>query len=224
MAGRAETAPAHRPWWRRVLDSRNQETPWAGDRPRLRRGFGRIMNWVVGALVLALLITVGLHVGEGVAAVRDHFAKRAPVGPDSVKASRSFPGHKPDLVFDKFNNTWWGPGVTGSGEGQWIEARFDQPTRLLNVIFTSGVSARANQLTESALPNRIEARITMADGKKKTRFLTLDQSAGAQPRAFRVGEVTAVRFIIRSAYQASPEKQVAIAEIEFLRPSSNNAS
>jgi len=224
MAGRPEAAPGHRPWWSRVLDFRDRETPWAGERPRLRRGFGRVMNWVVGALVLALLVTLGLNAGKGVDAVRDHFAKRAPVGPDIVKASRSYSGHKPELAFDKLSNTWWGPGVTQSGEGEWIEARFDEPTRLLDLIITPGVSARADQLSQSALPHRIEARITTADGKTKTRFLTLDQGAGGQRRAFRVGDVTAVRFILRSASGADAKKQVAIAEIEFFGPSSNNAS
>ncbi|MFD5421789.1 hypothetical protein ACFWJT_27620 [Streptomyces sp. NPDC127069] len=33
-------ALGRRPWWRRVLDFRNREALWAGDRPRLRRGFG----------------------------------------------------------------------------------------------------------------------------------------------------------------------------------------
>lgn len=213
-----------RPWWRRLLDLRNGETPWAGDRPRLRRGFGRVLNWVVGVLVLTLAIVAIMNVGDAVNGIRDHFAKRAPVDPDKVTASRSYPGHKPELVFDKRSNTWWGPGVTQSGDGQWIEARFTEPTRLLDVIITPGVSSRPETITESALPKRIEAQITTADGKKTTRMLTLDQGAGGQRRAFRVGAVTSVRFVLRSAHAASAEKQVAIAEIEFFGRSNASAS
>ncbi|MFJ4691024.1 NADase-type glycan-binding domain-containing protein [Streptomyces sp. NPDC088766] len=221
---REDRTVRHRPWWRRVLDFRNRETPWAGDRPRLRRTFDRVLTWVVAAAVLSLLIWVGVSTPGWIQATRDHFAKRAPVAPDQILASRSYPGHKPDLLFDKVNNTWWGPGVSQSGEGEWIEARFAEPTRLLDLIITPGTSARADQLSQSALPHRIKATITTKDGKTTTRDLVLDQSAGGQRRSFRVGEVTKVRFTLESAYGASAAKQVAIAEIEFFGRSSANTS
>ncbi|AZQ38536.1 zinc ribbon domain-containing protein [Streptomyces cyaneochromogenes] len=216
--------PGRRPWWRRVLDFRQREAPWAGDRPRLKRGLGYLMTWALWAVLLTVLITAVVNADDAVSAVRDHFSKRGPVGPDSVKASRSYPRHGPELAFDKLNNTWWGPGVNQSGEGEWVEARFDQPTRLLDVIITPGVSVRADELSESALPRRVEAVITTAGGKKESRFLTLDQAAGGQRRAFRADEVTAVRLIVRSAYAASADKQVAIAEIEFFGPSNSGRS
>ncbi|MFI5818945.1 NADase-type glycan-binding domain-containing protein [Streptomyces rishiriensis] len=211
------------PWWRRLFN-RNGETPWAGDRPRLRRTFDRIVTWVLAAVVLTLLIVAGVNTPAAVQATRDHFSQRAPVPPDSVAASRSYPGHKPELAFDKINNTWWGPGVSQSGEGEWIEARFDEPTRLLDVIITSGTSTRPDQLSESALPHRLKATITLKDGTTTTRELTLDQSAGGQRRAFRVGEVTKVRFTIESSYSVSGSKQVSIAEIEFFGRSSAGSS
>jgi hypothetical protein len=220
---RQERASEHRPWWRRLLN-RDQETPWAGDRPRLRRTFDRIVTWVMAAAVLALLIVAGVNTPDAIQATRDHFAKRAPVAPDQFVASRSYPGHKPDLAFDKINNSWWGPGVSQSGKGEWIEARFAEPTRLLDLVITSGTSVRADQLSQSALPHRIKATITRKDGTTTTRDLVLDQSAGGQRRAFRVGEVTKVRFTIESAYGASAAKQVAIAEIEFFGRSSTNTS
>ncbi|MFJ8058951.1 NADase-type glycan-binding domain-containing protein [Streptomyces sp. NPDC096142] len=223
MAGEERT-PGRLPWWRRLLAYRTGEIPWAGDRPRLRRTFDRILTWVGAAIVLTLLIVLAVNIPRGVQAAKDHFAKRAPVSPDRVTASRSYPGHKPELAFDKLNNTWWGPGVSQSGEGQWLEARFDEPTRLLDVLITPGVSTRPDQLGQSALPHRIEAEITTADGKKTERQLTLDQGAGAQRRAFRVGKVVAVRFTVESAYGISGKKQVAIAEIEFFGPSSGGGS
>ncbi|GAB7103173.1 zinc ribbon domain-containing protein [Streptomyces phaeofaciens JCM 4814] len=218
-----DRSPQRLPWWRRVLN-RDGQAHWAGDRPRLRRTFDRIVTWVVAALVLTLLIWVGMNASGWVQATRDHFAKRAPVAPDAYAASRSYPGHKPELAFDKYANTWWGPGVSESGEGEWIEARFDEPTRLLDVIITSGTSSKADQLNQSALPHRLKATITTKDGKTTTRELVLDQSAGGQRRAFRVGEVTKVRFTVESSYGASGSKQVAIAEIEFFGKSSANAS
>ncbi|MFF5341781.1 zinc ribbon domain-containing protein [Streptomyces althioticus] len=220
---RGEDAPQRLPWWRRMFADRTAEPAWAGERPRLRRGFGRVWNWVVGAVVIGLVVALVMNLGTMIQATRDHFAKRAPVGPSAVKASRSYTGHGAGLAFDKLNNTWWGPGIEQAAEGEWLEVTFDQPTRLLDLVITPGTSTRANELSESALPRRIDAQITLADGEKITRTLTLDQSAGGQRRSFRVGEVTTVRFVLRSAYGAGPKKQVAIAEIEFFGPSHNNS-
>ncbi|MDW8809556.1 zinc ribbon domain-containing protein, partial [Streptomyces scabiei] len=222
MAGRPQ-APGRLPWWRRLLLGRATQTPWAGDRPRLRRGFGAILNWVVAAVVLTLIVTLAFKADDGYQAARDHFAKRASVVPDTYKASRSFPGHKPQLAFDSYSNTWWGPGVTQSGEGEWIEARFEQPVRLLDVVIIPGVSKKADQRAESARPHRIEATVTAADGTRSTKFITLDQTAGAQTRKFRVGSAETVRFTIRSSYGADDKKQVAIAEIEFFGRSNSNS-
>ena len=223
MAGE-ERAPGRLPWWRRLLAFRNGEIPWAGDRPRLRRTFDRVLTWVGAAIVLTLLIVLAVNIPRAVDATKDHFAKRAPVYPDRVSASRSFPGHKPELAFDRLNNTWWGPGVSQAGQGQWLEAQFDEPTRLLDLMITPGVSTRPDQIGQSALPHRIEAVITTAKGKTITRQITLDQGAGAQRRSFRVGTVTSVHFTIESAYGASGSKQVAIAEIEFFGPSNSGSS
>ena len=219
MAGRPED-PARRPWWRRLLDRRGREAPWAGDRPRLRRNLGRVLTWVAGAGAAALVVVAATHVGAGIQDTRDHFAKRAPVAPDSVLASRSFKGHGPQSAFDRFNNTWWGPGISQSGDGQWLEARFEQPTNLLNLVITPGVSTQPGDLAKAADPHRIEVRVTTSDGRTATRYLTLDQGSGGQSRAFRVRNVTAVRFVLRSAYGAGADKQVAIAEIEFFGRSS----
>ncbi|MEV0477909.1 NADase-type glycan-binding domain-containing protein [Streptomyces prunicolor] len=223
MAGE-ERAPGQLPWWRRLFAFRNGEIPWAGDRPRLRRTFDRVLTWVGAAIVLTLLIVLAVNIPRAVDATKDHFAKRAPVYPDRVSASRSFPGHKPELAFDRLNNTWWGPGVSQAGKGQWLEAQFDEPTRLLDLMITPGVSTRPDQLNQSALPHRIEAVITTAKGKTITRQITLDQGAGAQRRSFRVGTVTSVRFTIESAYGTSGSKQVSIAEIEFFGPSNAGGS
>ncbi|MGC9438917.1 NADase-type glycan-binding domain-containing protein [Streptomyces sp. WG5] len=216
------TAPA--PWWRRLFGGRRSETPWAGDRPRLRRVFDRIGTWITVLVVITLVVLGFVYIPDGIQATRDHFAKRAPVSPDRITASRSFTGHNPELIIDKRSNTWWGPGVSESGQGEWVEVHFTEPTRLLDLIITPGTSTKADKLTESALPHRVNATITMKDGTTKTRDIILDQGAGGQRRPFRVGEVTKIRFTIESAHAASDNKQVAIAEIEFFGRSSANRS
>ncbi len=122
-----------------MFADRSAESAWAGERPRLRRGFGRVWNWVVGAVVIGLvvaLVALVMNLGTMIQATRDHFAKRAPVGPSAVKASRSYTGHGAGLAFDKLNNTWWGPGISQAAEGEWLEVTFDQPTRLLDLVIT----------------------------------------------------------------------------------------
>ncbi|WP_308407005.1 carbohydrate-binding protein [Streptomyces sp. AC555_RSS877] len=223
MSRTADDATTVPPWWRRLLDRRNRPAPWAGDRPRLRFGFDRVGNWLGAAVVLALIACAVVYTGPAIDAVRDHFVKRAPVAPDRVSASRSYAGHGAPLAFDRINNTWWGPGVSQSGDGDWLEAAFDRPTRLLDLVITPGVSARGDQLGKSAQPHQVDAVITTAEGKKVTRRLTFDQGAGAQRRRFTVGEVTSVRLVVGSAYNASEDKQLAIAEIEFFGASSGNS-
>ncbi|UWM49661.1 zinc ribbon domain-containing protein [Streptomyces carpaticus] len=215
----AEEAPERLPWWRRLFDRDQREAPWAGQRPRLDRTFGHLLKWVGAGLAVGLLIATVIYLPTGIQATRDHFAKRAPVAPDDVDASMSWGGHGPELAFDLTSNTWWGPGITHSAEGEWIEARFSQPTDLLDVVITPGVSTHANQLSEATLPRTLEARVTTSDGGRTTHEITLDQGAGAQLRAFRAKDVVSVRFTLLTAYAPSEEKQVAIAEIEFFGPS-----
>ncbi|MFD6280675.1 zinc ribbon domain-containing protein [Streptomyces sp. NPDC060209] len=215
LAERPGVPEARRPWWRRMRDFGNGPAPWAGDRPRLRRGIGRIFTWVAYGLALGLVIYAAFNVGTAWNAARDHFAKRAQISPDAAEASRSFKGHPPKTLFDKINNSWWGPGVSQSAEGEWVEARFQEPTRLLDILITSGISTKPSDLSEAALPHRMDAVITTADGKKTTRHIKLDQVSGPQQRKFRAQNVVSVRFVIRSAFNVGSDKQVSIAEIEF---------
>ncbi|WP_406146963.1 NADase-type glycan-binding domain-containing protein [Streptomyces sp. NBC_01012] len=223
LADNDERPAAPRPWWRRLTGSRRREIPWAGDRPRIRRAFDRIGTWITAAVVATLAILGVVYIPDGVHATQDHFAKRAPVAPSKKTASRSYTGHKPQLAFDKLNNTWWGPGVTSEGKGEWIEAEFDRPTRLLNVVITPGVSIRPDDLDEANLPQRIKATVTTKDGKKTERELTLDQGSGEQKRNFRFRDAVKVRFTVESSYIVADKKQVAIAEIEFFGPANSDS-
>ncbi|POX42237.1 zinc ribbon domain-containing protein [Streptomyces sp. Ru73] len=217
--------PARRlPWWRRILDRRNRPAPWAGTRPRLRRDLGRILSWTFRLIVVGLVVFAAFNIGTAVDAVRDHFAKRAPVDPDSYAASRSYEDHGDKLAFDKFNNTWWGPGVSESGKGEWIEARFQEPVRLLDLMITPGISTKPADLTKAALPHRIDALVTTADGHHFTKPLVLDRASGPQRVDFRVGDVSSVRFVVQSSYNSGSDKQVSFAEIEFFGRSHSSSS
>ncbi|WP_228474353.1 NADase-type glycan-binding domain-containing protein, partial [Streptomyces calidiresistens] len=223
MAATEEQAdPERLPWWRRLFDHRGEEVPWAGERPLPDRGLRYLLRWLIIGVVASLLILGLVRLPGAIEAARDHFAERAPVAPNRVDASWSYGDQGPELAFDKLNNTWWGPGVSQAGKGEWIEARFDEPVDLLDVVITPGVSTRADQLGESALPRRMEVEITHANGVKTTRDITLDQGVGPQHRDFRAKRVVTVRFVLDTAYAASDDKQVAIAEIEFFGPSTRD--
>ncbi|MFJ2953432.1 NADase-type glycan-binding domain-containing protein [Streptomyces sp. NPDC087270] len=223
MSGRPQDDLVRRPWWRRLLDFfRRRETPWAGDRPRLGRNLGRVVTWLVGAGAAALVVVGAMHIDDGVRATQDHFAKRASVVPDSMSASHSYPGHGPKLAFDEYNNTWWGPGISESGAGEWLEAKFIQPVHLLDLVITPGESTQPADLQKSAEPHQLDVTVTTADGRTIVRHITLDQGSGGQTVSFRATKVTSVRFTVRSSYGIDKKKQVAIAEIEFFGPKHSN--
>jgi hypothetical protein len=73
-AGEDEHPPGPLPWWRRLPGLRGAEVPWAGDRPRVRRAFDRVLGWVAAAVALTLAIVLAVHVPQAVRATRDHFA------------------------------------------------------------------------------------------------------------------------------------------------------
>ncbi|WP_435811032.1 serine/threonine protein kinase [Streptomyces rubiginosohelvolus] len=140
---------------------------------------------------------------------------RFKVAPAGVTGSSSYPGHGPSLAFDGLKETWWGPGLSGTGSGEWIEARFIEPIRLTDLVFTSGPNSRATPGTGTSLPHRVAVTITTAAARTVKRELNLDAVLTDQHRTFNADDVTSVRFTVVSSYNASEDTQVAINEIGF---------
>ncbi|MGW4896741.1 zinc ribbon domain-containing protein [Kitasatospora sp. NPDC004240] len=211
----AGDGPVALPWWRRLLGGRDGEQPWAGQRPRLRRGPARAVRLAVTAAVLVLaLVAAMVWTGPAVDAVTDHFADRVPVDPVRMTASRSYDTHGPELTLDKVSNSWWGSGIEGDGAGEWLEAEFGRPVRLLDLMITPGAAADPAQQLAQARPRGLELLLTDADGDTETRTVELSGD-GPQRVRLRAGRVTKVRLVVRSAYGVAPGKQVAVAEVEF---------
>jgi len=214
--------PQRRPWWRRLLDFRGREAPWAGERPRLRRDLGRVVRWtLVLAVAVALVVTISNEATPATHAVEDHFATRAQIHEvSSWSAAHSGPGQSPALAGDGYNNTWWGTGYGGLNTGEWLQANFATPQHLLNVIVTPCAGAESDEISLEACPSQLEALVTDSSGKVTRQTLNLDDG---QPQTFGLDarDVVSVRFVIDSIYGASPTKQVAIAEVEFFGPSSS---
>ncbi|MEY9948513.1 zinc ribbon domain-containing protein [Kitasatospora sp. GAS1066B] len=211
----AEPIQAHRPWWRRVLDFRGREAPWAGQRPRLSRGPWQLVRWIVtGVLVIALVCTAVIWTGPAVQAVSDHFADPAPIQVDSMTASHSYPGHGPELTIDRQSNTWWGNGYAGQPVDTWLEAKFTAPVRLLDVIITPGTGTSPEELDAQARPHQVDLVTTDNGGQKTTTHIELSPD-GPQTFSLRLHQVVSARLVILSAYGAAADKQVAIGEVEF---------
>lgn len=209
------------PWWRRLLGLRGDETPFAGDRPRLRRGVSGVVSVVVGVLVAtAVVIGAVIWTGPAVAAVQDHFSERALIRPSTVTATHSDSGHLPEKADDGKSNTWWGTGYSGDSSGQAWEANFSGPTRLLDVVITPGVSTKPDEGRDQSRPRQIEVQLTRSDGKTENRELNLNDGT-VQSFPLRAQDVVRARLQIKSAY-TEPDKQVAVAEVEFFGPSAND--
>ncbi|MBC3839983.1 zinc ribbon domain-containing protein [Streptacidiphilus sp. 4-A2] len=219
----AETpgGPKRRPWWRRLLDFRGREAPWAGERPRLRRDLGRIVRWTLTlAVAVALVVTVSMEATPATHAIEDHFATRVPIHQFVMTASHSSPQQPPAQAEDSYNNTAWGSGYGGPNTGQWLMATFASPQHLLNVIITPCAGSESDLEAVEACPQQLEAVITNNAGKKSTQVLELNDG-GAQTFNMDYRDVTSVQFIVQSLYGASPQKQVAVAELEFFGPSAS---
>ncbi|MET9359828.1 zinc ribbon domain-containing protein [Streptomyces sp. NPDC006632] len=200
------------------LGPRREDTatgPYAGQRPPLHRDRKR---WIARALVAAAVVALivgGVFGGPPAArAVQDHFAKRVAVHPTSWSASHWDPKHAPGLAGDSYSNTWWGSGYAGDAQGTYLEATFGQPTDLLALLITPGTSKRAGQQSEQARPQEFDLVVTDTSGKQHVSHRSINDG-GVQRIDVRVRDAASVRIILRSAFGAAKDKQVAIAEVEF---------
>ncbi|WP_053926686.1 NADase-type glycan-binding domain-containing protein [Streptomyces chattanoogensis] len=191
------------------------EGPYAGQRPRLHRDRTRWITRAVVAAVIAAAVVGGIFGGPPAArAIQDHFAKRVPVPATSWKASHSDAKHHEKLAFDSYSNTWWGTGYSGNSDGQYLEARFGQPTDLLNILITPGATARTPQAADPARPRDVDLIVTDSAGKQHLSHPRLNDG-GVQRIDVAVRDAMAVRLVLHTAYGAADSKQVAVAELEF---------
>lgn len=191
------------------------EGPYAGERPRLNRDRNRWITRAVVAAVIAVAVVGGVIGGPPAArAVQDHFAKRVPVPASTWKASHSGPKHDVKLAFDRYSNTWWGTGYSGNSDGQYLQAGFGQPTDLLNILITPGVTARTPQAADPARPHEFDVIVTDSAGKQHISHQKINDG-GVQKIDVAVRDAMTVRLVLHTAYGATENKQVAIAALEF---------
>ncbi|WP_406065674.1 hypothetical protein OG462_39935 [Streptomyces sp. NBC_01077] len=191
------------------------EGPYAGRRPGLARDRSR---WIVRALIATTVVTVvvgGIFGGPpAVRAIQDHFAKRVPVHPVAWAATHSAAKQDPKLAGDGYSNTWWGTGYSGDSAGQYLEARFAEPTDLLSVLITPGSSKNTTQADGQATPRTFDLVVKDASGETRVSQHRINDG-GTQRVDVRVRDALSVQLVLRTAWRADPQKQVAIAELEF---------
>ena len=209
-----------RPWWRRLLDWRRREVPYAGQRPRLRQGVGRLVRRIVlVALVVLVVVEIDLHAGTATTDVEDHFASPVQVYADSITASSQDPQHLAKLMADGFNNTYWGSDKQGDNTGVSIDAGFNQPIDLLDVIITPGATIEEDTFTTQSRPESLGVTLYKADGTSTQTTITFNDSVGPETFALRANDISKIQFTVKSIYQgngaAADATELAVTQIEF---------
>ena len=217
---------ARRPsWWRRLIFFwRNRPLPYAGQRPRLRRGPGQAIRPVVWTAVVVVVVVVAVNEYTPVSAnVRDHFAKPNEISNWTIAASHEDPNHPAKLLHDTYSDTWWGSGFAPqNSNGASLTVTFSQPVNLLDMGLTPGAGTAADAFGAQGSPETVDVELIPIPGKgaptKKT--FTLDDQPGFQKFELRGDDIRQVVLTVTSSYQptsATPPKEVetAITEVEF---------
>lgn len=221
-ASLADAPPAPRPsWWRRLTTRTPRPAPAAGTRPAPgRRRRLRRPRLLVPAVIVALgLAAFGLRgqIGGATDKVKDRVAKTSQIHAVSITASSSAPGHAAGLAVDGTTDRYWAPAAGGSGAGQYLDAKFDRPFRLLDVVIHPGASAVEEQFLKQARPHDVVVTTTDSHGASTSHEFHLTDTPGPQTFHLAVSDVTRIRLTLRSAYAPARTRHVAVAEVEFFK-------
>jgi hypothetical protein len=217
----ADAEVARVPWWRRLFRKRTPREKEAGSRPKVAAA-RRSPTKLVALLGVLALLGVGTYVlreraFDGVDLVRDRIQGVERVVPEKMTASTSQDGHGPGLAKDGTPNKYWAPAKAGAGRGEYLEAVFADPVRLVTVLITPGVSSSDEEaFLRQGRPADLRVVITHEDGSREIKTVELEDKRGAKEVAIRESDVTRVRFEIRQAFPGTDaDSRPAIAEIEF---------
>ncbi|WP_328301231.1 zinc ribbon domain-containing protein [Streptomyces sp. NBC_00435] len=203
------TAPAPLPWWRTIWPFRR----------RTRAGSGRMVRFLVTlTVVLALcaagflMLPAGRHLLED---TRDKLGKAKAVTPTGVEASAELPGHPVTHATDGLSNRYWG----APGPGASVTYTFAEPFRLVDVIITNGASSSPEEYAKQGRALQIDMEVTARDGQKVRRKLTLSDKPGPQAFPTGISDATTIRLTLAAPAGSTPDRHVALAEVEFFQRS-----
>jgi hypothetical protein len=206
-------------WWRRLLARLFGPREYrAGDRRavaqprRWGRGLVLLLVLVVAAGLCLVLPTRGLVV-RLITEVKDRTSSHAPLTPTAARASSAAQGAGAEHVIDGASNQYWAP--AGPAEGAWVEVDLPQPSRLLEVIVTTGVSPDKQQFLAQGRPHEVDVTVTDASGKVEQVGINLHDAPGGQTFKVKMDDAVRVRLTIKSAYGTGAGKVCALAELEI---------
>ncbi|MFG2333308.1 discoidin domain-containing protein [Streptomyces sp. NPDC048604] len=207
------------PWWRRLFTRRAGRKPVAGERPPRRQW--RRPRFVLPLLVLVALGAAGYafrgEAGRAVEAVRDRTSKTEQVHATKVTASSARKQHPAALAVDGTTDKHWTPARPGAAEGEYLEATFAAPIRLLDLVVHPGSSPVAEKFLTQARPGSLSVTVTSSDGRTTVRTVRLADVPGPQRFHLPVSDAVRVRLTVRSTYGAGNERYLALAEVEFFK-------
>lgn len=210
-----EAAPARRPWWRRMLDWQNRPVPYAGQRPRLRRGPGQLARLLITlAIVLLLIIFASIFGGAAIEAIQDHFTTPRALPVQNITASTSGMGQPARNLLDGYSNTWWGTGGTVAGAS--LDVTLQAPSTVLDVIVTPGAGREQAEYVSQDSPKSLTLTMTSQNGQQTTQTLSLPSAAGSQIFPVHAKNISKIRVVVGPAYPgSSPDGQIALSGLEF---------
>ncbi|MBW5487058.1 hypothetical protein GPJ59_35900 [Streptomyces bambusae] len=208
------------PWWRRLLRRRRRRYA-PGERPAAPRQW-RLPRFVPLLAVLLLLAGGGslfrAEALRAVEAVRDRLASPQQLHAVRVTASSAQAGHDPALAVDGTTDKYWAPDTAGAGQGEFLEATFAGPVRLLDLVVHPGSSPVAEKFLQQGRPAALQFTATDREGRATSRTVRLADVPGQQRFHFAVSDVVTLRITVQGAYGTEGAgRRVALAEVEFFK-------
>ena len=116
-------------------------------------------------------------------------------------------------IADGATNRFWAP--AGDGLDSWVQVRYADPVRVLDIVVTAGVSTEQELFLTVRRPAELAVTATRADGSTVESTLVLKDQPGEQHFSFEAADVVSLRLIVRSVYGPASRPGAAIGEVEF---------
>lgn len=219
-----EAVVARIPWWKRIF-RRKPKVKQAGARPKQRRNrAARSPMRLLRILLVLLALAAGSYFAypflrNGVGLVLDRVQGSTPVHPVEMKASSEQPGQGADKTHDGVNtgDSYWAAADPGAAKKPTLTYTFNPPTRIVEVLVTSGVSSEDEEAFRlQGRPREVTVVLTSATGKLTSKTLELKDVRGVQRVGIAADQVKTVTLTVLRMYQGSQVPwHVAISEVEF---------
>jgi hypothetical protein len=135
--------------------------------------------------------------------------------PAEVAASQADPEHPAVNAFDGVQDSWWGPGQYGGGEGHYLYAAYRRPIQLFAIRIVPGVSPYPQDREKQNRPQQIDVTVQDASGRSTVYQMRL-RDGGVQDYPIQAANAVRVTLTVRSSYVSGRDRQLAIAEVQLL--------